>query len=134
MAVKINANTEIGSTGIKLGEIITSGSNSNGSYIKYSDGTMICRHEFIYTTNEAFAAWGNVFDLAISLNKNFPVAFIEKPNISINVNSGSECIYAYVGLQNCDKTKLIAVDLMRPVATPTSSKFNISYIAIGKWK
>lgn len=44
----------------ELGKIIESGSNSNGSYVKWEDGTMICRKKWILEKRQ-FQIHGEVF-------------------------------------------------------------------------
>lgn len=69
--------------------IIESGSNSNGSYIKYADGTMICYKE-IQVTSNITNSWGNLYEStsAVSLGT-WAETFISTPTINItNLNVG----------------------------------------------
>ena len=58
------------SGGVPTGAIIERGSNANGEYVKYADGTMICSARITLTADGAryFATW------------TFPAAFIAAPN------------------------------------------------------
>ena len=55
--------------------IIESGSNSNGSYIKFADGTMICYKE-IQVTSNITNSWGNLYESASAVSNS---------NVSLNV-------------------------------------------------
>jgi hypothetical protein len=63
------------SAGVPTGAIIESGSNANGEYVKYADGTLMCWQEWAvesmadYTTREE--TW------------TFPVAYTAAPNVSV---------------------------------------------------
>ena len=65
------------STGVPTGAIIERGSNANGEYVKFADGTLECWHTLAVPYKSAFE---------ISTTWNFPTAFIDT-----NV-SGAVCI------------------------------------------
>lgn len=74
--------------------VVESGSNSNGSYIKYSDGTMICTKRFIQQnvklTNSWFSLFTNENDTRIDLG-NYAATFIEEPVVNITYMGGNGC-------------------------------------------
>lgn len=56
------------------GYIVESGSNSNGSYIKFSDGTMICFNEVVREIN--FQQNGSVYTGTTNVKVSYPYEFI----------------------------------------------------------
>lgn len=73
------------SGGVPTGAIIERGSNVNGEYVKYADGTLICTHSFNITTSTGFS---NVFGTSSGFSYRtiaywvFPAIFITNPSIS----------------------------------------------------
>lgn len=63
------------------GYIVESGSNANGEYIKFSDGTMICYKVTDVITMDLDVAWGSLYEGSVNLGQ-FPANFIETPVIS----------------------------------------------------
>jgi hypothetical protein len=58
--------------GVPTGGIVQSGSNANGSFIRFADGTQICQHKITLTyasTASLYAAW------------TFPQAFSAAPTV-----------------------------------------------------
>ena len=57
--------------------IVESGSNANGNYIKYYDGTLICYKRHNFGTVSCDTAWGSLYETSSALDLgNFPVAFV----------------------------------------------------------
>ena len=112
------------------GYIVESGSNDNGSYIKYSDGTMICRNKKTFNI-AANIAYGALFRTEGIDFPNFPVAFKDVPDIScfcIGINT------ALLANWNAStKEKISPLIGIRPVSTDAQD-YIICYIAIGRWK
>ena len=115
------------------GNIVESGSNENGNWIKYNDGTMICTKKHTGTAN-VNVALGNIFyNGYYAMAGDLPQNFIEAPYYyATNVESEWEIW----GLQTKPVTATnwaTRVDLMS--ATSQSDKpITITMIAIGKWK
>lgn len=116
-----------------INSIIESGSNENGNWIKYNDGTMICTKKHTGTAN-VNVALGNIFyNGYYAMAGDLPQNFIEAPYYyATNVESEWEIW----GLQTKPVTTskwATRVDLMS--ATSQSDKpITITMIAIGKWK
>ena len=78
-SVKDNLVNAINST------IIESGTNNNGTYIKYADGTMICTKKVTGQANIT-STWGNLYDTGdnpLDLG-NWAIPFIDVPIVSIS--------------------------------------------------
>ena len=106
-----------------LGTEIESGSNENGSYIKFADGTMIQYKSLVITT--ANQATTNV-ELPIDyLNSGFTILVNSLNYHSSNINYSSNSI-------SKNTFKVIATD-NETGTTPTSAEA-FSYATIGRWK
>ena len=77
-----------------LDTIVESGSNSNGEYTKYSDGTMICTKRVIKQnvklTNSWYSLFNNENDTSIDLGS-YAATFIEEPVVNITYMGGNGC-------------------------------------------
>jgi hypothetical protein len=115
--------------------IVETGSNTNGSYVKFGDGTMICTHDLDSAVG-ATASGGVAF--SPDMLWTYPQPFAIAPNLQLSVKymltSGANPISATratssgVGLIS---TGGIYVVYDAPNATV---KTRISVMAVGKWK
>lgn len=115
--------------------IIESGSNDNGNWIKFSDGTMICTSVKV-VESICNQAWGNLYETSwLQLGK-MPQAFISTPyNVSATLTSASGGKAGFI--EFIDKTTATSwgqTIVARAVSSNTSLIFAINLIAIGKWK
>lgn len=115
--------------------VIDSGSNENGSWVKFYDGTMICRNTkaFEVTATNALGSalyYGYVADIGY-----FPQAFIDRPDINFSLHTGSD-IFAIQPYDISSVTKENAGGVYAICAQQrtSSATIYISYIAVGKWK
>lgn len=112
------------------GYIVESGSNANGSYIKFSDGTMICSRVTDVITMNINIAWGSLYEGSVDMGQ-FPISFVETPAISI-VSFSSGMLIEQAGA-NATNSSWGLVTAVRPTAVQNvSARFYL--IAIGKWK
>ena len=118
-----------------IANIIESGSNVNGSYIKYSDGTMVVS-QIVEGSIDISKAWGSLYVSEDIKLPNFPVSFIKNPTTVVSPQTQSGTQFMLVGSGgsgNGDKTFGGHYALVRP-----NSKKGVAYvlevIAIGKWK
>ena len=107
--------------------------NSNGTAIKYPDGTLICTNKIENQSYEITTAWGAIFETANTSttgSTTFPVAFVSKPALTAtqigNLSGGMLNDLYY------DNTKITRVNFRRP--TSATAVLSYSYIAIGRWK
>ena len=119
---------------INSSSIVESGSNSNGAYIKYGDGTMICYKTVTGSTN-INSSWGSGYyggdSQSISLGS-FPQTFIAKPSISISCERDGQNYWAG-SIENISTSSAGNMFLLR-FSSGTSVNYTINIIAIGKWK
>lgn len=113
-------------------DIVESGENNNGSWVKYYDGTMICTKKLEGITNNVSKEWGNLYESqsAIDLGS-MPETFTELKyiNASLTSNNWHSWIVRHEGTTTSNFGKLY---LARP--TTGNVNVNINCLAIGKWK
>ena len=116
--------------------VVESGSNENGSWIKWSDGKMICEGTWEIGEAQASTKTESVYKVDITSRHSFPVPFIEKPRMMFTP-------YEFVEdwgllLWVCPKkASVTATDFGNfNVVSASQAYINlaIDYIAIGKWK
>ena len=103
------------------GTIIAKGSNSNGRYIKYSDGTLICRGVI-----QCVISGLNTLN---SAEKDFPVEFADTNiyvGLGIRESRDKRISLSYTATKS-------ALTLYYSAANLTGTS-NVTYIAIGEWK
>lgn len=110
--------------------IIESGSNTNGNYIKYADGTMICT-KGIQVTSSVTNGWGNMYEStsAVSLG-NWAEEFYYTPVVSATKLSGGGCWFELI--ENVSKSSCGRTYLVSAVSRNITVWINI--IGIGRWK
>ena len=108
--------------------IIESGSNSNGSYIKFSDGTMICRKYINFGEMEVSNTWGSMYETSELSIGNYAQPFIETPQISVMPLD----TFFVEKRGNTTATSWGSFWAVRPVST--TIYIAVDCIAIGKWK
>lgn len=97
------------------------GSNENGRYIKFSDGTLLCSREFKFT------ATGTVIDTA----RTFPASSTIPQVIIPSLGDDGQSNWAgslYTGYSNGVTYRLVAVGLV------SGGKYILRFISWGRWK
>lgn len=116
-----------------INSIIESGSNENGNWIKYVDGTMICTKTISITT-PITSPWGALFESGDVILGQFPQTFISNPRVSVTNNSSSgvgALIEAVFGVTTTSAGKCW---LCRGTSRDSQVPYVLDIIAIGKWK
>lgn len=111
-------------------DLIEEGSNSNGNYIKYANGTMICWTKQTITT-AITTAWGVLYESSGIDLGTMPATFISTPSITATINSQRAAFIESV--YNSSTTSWGRTYLVRPMST-SSNSYDITLMAIGKWK
>ena len=110
--------------------IVASGSNTNGRYIKFSDGTMICTKKHTFTTTTT-SAWGSMFDSpSISIGA-LPANFTAVPTVTAVSTGANSCFLE--GVRDTTTSTWGSMWICRPVST-NSAQYVVDLIAIGTWK
>lgn len=116
---------------LKNKTIYDSGSNNDGSYVQFNDGTMICYgiHDLGYVAMTS--AFGAMYEKANVSLGNFPKKFAEIPAVHVTTIGGC-AVLEYLNSNDLTTTSLGVTDFMRPTASTQHIK--IAFIAIGRWK
>ena len=112
-----------------INSVVESGSNANGQYTKFADGTMICRNKVTFTAT--MVEWGNMYgyDYQPTNGIHFAQPFIEKPDVSaMTIGAAAALIQRLV----YTKDIISQISISRP--NKRDDSYEISYTAIGKWK
>lgn len=115
--------------------IVESGSNTNGSWTKWADGTMIVNKTVLGTANIT-NAWGNLYVSSEINLGDFPVAFIEMPTIVVSPQTQTGTQYMLAGQGGSGygtETNAGNVALVRPNSR-TGVAYRLEVMAKGKWK
>lgn len=112
---------------------IESGSNANGNYIKYSDGTMICTKKVSFEVAQSdWVAWGSLYESPSKSLGNFSQAFVGNIPVINVTNVGNAAFIERilnVSLTSCGTTNMV-----RPSVPGTTQSYEIQIIAVGRWK
>ena len=109
-----------------------SGSNANGSWIKFADGTMICTKKITFTNVVIDDAWGAAYSSKNTFNfGDYAQEFIEIPNVSITLSNGATCFCS--AFWGRTKTSIGGTWLWKP-AIEAKGTMTFDVIAIGRWK
>lgn len=114
---------------------MVSGSNSNGNYIKFPDGTMICTKTVIGTTSIT-VSWGSLYESPIVPLGDFALPFTETPKVFANnsIPSGKTGNGFFIEwIDGTTNTSFGSTILVRP-SQESKNKYNIDLFAIGRWK
>lgn len=112
------------------GYIVESGSNSNGNWIKYSDGTMIAYGDRMLSKVAMTNPLGSMFESSSLSLGLFPINFETIPVVFIN-KIGS----AFAQPESVDSTTISSLgtaNWYRPTSRTMDIKFG--FLAIGRWK
>jgi hypothetical protein len=104
--------------GVPTGAIIERGSNANGAFVRFADGTQIC------TETRTITPVANTFT---SYTWTYPAAFIADPIISTTANSVASTIK---NTQYGDRT---ATSTLVGIIRENTVTTNVDAIAIGRW-
>ena len=111
--------------------VVESGTNSNGSWTKWMDGTMICTKYIDFGNVSVETAWGSFYETASPLDcGNFAQQFISTPAVSIMPLNTFFVEKSWNDVTQSSWGKFWAC---RP-ATYTDYRVMVSCIAIGRWK
>lgn len=106
------------------------GSNANGNYIKYDDGTLIQWGETTATTGTTSRNRGGItVYYSDSVTQNFPISFIDNTcNVHPQINGGTGAVNFIYTVMYRDR---VGITLE---STASSYSRTIRWIAIGRWK
>lgn len=111
-------------------KVIESGSNDNGSWIKFSDGTMICYISKKTTLENTLSVYGSLFQTVQEWT--FPIPFVNIPTVTCGkFLIGTGASWGTVLSEDKTLANLRVIDIAKRTAGENAF---ISATAIGKWK
>jgi hypothetical protein len=124
-------------SGVPTGAVIESGSNSNGQYVRFADGTQIAAHNF--PLGSIVANGAGTFDNPFRTNTSswvYPAAFSAAPQIalqSFTASSVAERRSCIVVSGTSSATELLDIQAFRMSATSFDNGVSARCVAIGRW-
>lgn len=134
--LKINGAINCNALTIANTDIVASGINVNGEWIRYADGTQICTKEIVWT-NPINSAWGGIYgsgyvaigDWANTFASGYPIHVF--PSVA-NLTGGAS---AFCGaLRSVTTTSAGNVELYRGVGIASPINLYLKVMGIGRWK
>lgn len=114
-------------SGVPTGAIFEIGSTASGEYIKYANGTMICRYTYNAQQWVDLPFLGGFVSGYIPWT--FPVAFTARPNVSVTPANDSS-LFGLVGTSGTASMENIRIGQNVSAGAATRSA---NFIAIGRW-
>lgn len=116
---KSNIVGQVGQTGgVPTGAIIETGTNGNGTYVRYADGTQLCFNNLDYTLPAGTAGY----------QAYYAAAFVAQPVVVPSIVAGNSLVRV-VGVEAVTSTFFSGYH--QNGAGQTSARFQ--FIAIGRW-
>ena len=113
--------------------IVESGSNTNGNWIKYVDGTLICT--IIKTINIAInTAWGSLYVGDTNVRYTYPITFVGNDPIVNYSITGSNSAFVVSWLQSSNKLEETDRFALVRGNTASAQDYVLNITAIGRWK
>lgn len=116
--------------GLRCGgqNVIEKGSNGNGEWTKFYDGTLICRRLYNYTKGNFSNVSGGWYFMS-SDNWIFPHEFVDTPMVTLTMNDGGALRFGQTrGVTKSGFNSYVCA------STQNNNAFGYFYIAIGRWK
>ena len=110
-------------------EIEESGTNANGTYIKYSTGDMICT-ALVTGTSTMSDYWGQFKRTEENIQVNFPAKFVNIPIVVATGTNYEGIVSVLIGARLQDHFKFTALK----ANANSSTNYGLLYQAIGRWK
>lgn len=125
------------SGGTPTGAGIEGGSNANGDYVRFADGTQICWQTVTSGSVTQFGAgtFGNPYSSS-GMTWNYPAGFITRPVVHVQVDTGTltgsaRRLVAIIGTVSPLATNDITVSRFSGDATPSTP--TLHQCAVGRW-
>lgn len=114
-----------------VNNIVASGSNTNGNYVKYVDGTMICWGN--KTGSSSKSDWWGFSDRTDEISVTYPQEFTTYPRLTIGTYSSDTTNGSITNvITNQTKTGFKTFTLF--AKNSSNNHYDFNFIAVGKWK
>lgn len=119
------------SGGVPTGAIIETGSNTNGTYIRWADGTQICHRRYGVGLTVG-AAIGNLFYSGAISPVSFAVGFASVPIVELTLEDTAAVSWLAAGGQS---TAMVTptMYIVSPQSSGSARTYFIDVLAIGRW-
>ena len=125
------------SGGVPTGRVIEHGTNANGDYVRFADGTQICTHAIALGTLLAVGNGSYATPYATaSATWVFPAAFASAPRVSGSALALGGGIYdraMHLNITNSSATSAGSINAVRTTASSIDMTPAASLMAIGRW-
>lgn len=106
------------------------GSNSNGTYIRWSNGFQICYKTMTYNGVNCNTVWGSLYESTKLSIGNYAKSFISTPVISLTPNNP----FLVEKYGDTSSTSFGSWYMVRPKSGSAGDNASLFCIAIGMWK
>lgn len=114
-----------------ISSIIENGSNTNGNYIKFANGTMICTKIISGNTGNELELWANGTYYRDIQNGSWAQEFVEL----YNTQATNQTLQLWCNIGNVTNTSAGTTRIIRPDNGGSAGQnYNIHLFAIGRWK
>jgi hypothetical protein len=120
------------SGGTPTGSIIERGSNANGEYVKFADGTLVCTKSTSVTTAVS-STYGSLFVSTQQVLGSLPATFAATPVFSFSVDNGGGAGVRWVATAASGTTTAWPTVFLVDGVTRTSATMTLNSTAIGRW-
>lgn len=114
--------------GIPTGQVVERGSNANGEYVRFADGTQICTASFEATTSINTGPLDGWF-YSGEISREFPASFLEVPVVSASARLTGYLTQTVAS----GPTATIFSTFLILSASRGTEVYQIRYTAIGRW-
>ncbi|MFD1330271.1 hypothetical protein [Mycoplana ramosa] len=114
------------SGGVPTGAIVERGSNANGEYVRFADGTQIC--SIVGIKNDATLAQGSLFRSNAGATWTFPAAFSTTAGLSVSGTAASGVRWI-----SSSPVSVSSVSILHYQATSSAAMVDSQLSAIGRW-
>jgi hypothetical protein len=127
------------SAGVPTGAIIERGSNVNGIFVRFADGTQICAHRInLGPLDAGDGTFATPYRHALGKSWTFPAAFSAVPRVSVApfVEGGGADPYAQAvtaGFANVTAAQLSAIRAFRTNSSNDPGDILVEVMAFGRW-
>lgn len=111
----------------------TSGTNANGSWVRFADGTQICWKDVTLGDVDCTSAWGSVYESGWFNMGNWPIAFNGTPRVFVQRVSSTSSICMLEAARSASSTSAGQTIWWRPTST-TCTGVIVCIMGIGRWK
>lgn len=115
------------SGGVPTGAIIQRGSNANGEFVRFADGTQICTNK-VSLSSQSIAAGG----LSTGYDWTYPASFSAVPNMSYSA-TGSFSYAFTIGAEVVNATQSPSIYARNSATATLTTALTLHMTAIGRW-